>query len=134
MKKLLKRFLPVILFVAAILLFTQISRFTNPASHAYAGECMSRSDLGRTFTNTCEFEINVGMCLADGDAEDYSNCPNQLLSAGASYTLPEEASFEIDAYGNNRIWACKAPFVFKMKPGNSNRALLRKGCARPLKH
>ena len=122
--------LPIAAFVLFGALFSLLGRFTNPAKYAMASQCIERSDVGRTYTNSCDFGINLSLCLADGDEANYSNCPVTLLSEGESLALTDSELFETDRYGNRHLWACKAPFVPRMNPSPNNSALLREGCSK----
>tara|TARA_B100000678_G_scaffold49304_1_gene39098 strand:- start:1679 stop:2095 length:417 start_codon:yes stop_codon:yes gene_type:complete len=122
--------LPVGGFLLAAVLFNLISRVTNPSSHAYAGDCIARSEDGATYRNTCGYEINFALCLDDEDEADYSSCPVTRLGEGDSYQMGSGQFLETDVYGNRHVWACKTPFVPRMKPSNSNQNLLRKACGR----
>lgn len=136
MKDLLSKvptWLRIVLIVVLVTIGANIlSRFTNPAAHANANDCLSRDGDTGPYTNACETPINARYCFRSAGLE--KTCGVVELAPGETMSdLRDEASAARENHDFNRttVHACALPYVPQDVPSTNNSARMVDGCRKP---
>lgn len=136
MKKTLARVPNWLRVVLVVLLVTVganvLSRFTNPAAHATANDCLMREGNIGPYTNGCEKPINARYCFRSAGLE--KTCGTVELAPGETMSDlrdEAEAARKNHAFNRTTVHACALPYVPQDVPSNNNRARMVDGCRKP---
>lgn len=92
--------------------------FFQPEKYAKVNHCATYNETELTYSNTCDFEVNIQYCMFSEAGVERDFCRDFTLAPGASTPSLRSDLNQLGGLLNNQKIACKAPY----RPGQRRNA------------
>lgn len=88
-----------------------VTYFWHPEQLAKVNKCASYNETDLTYTNSCDYDINMQYCMWSQSGEEKDFCRDIALAPGESTPSLRNDLAQLGGLLNNQKIACKAPYL-----------------------